>query len=150
MKRFAILAAAALGLSGCVQAVPPTDVSLGDLPPIVPDYRASIVTWSKTYYAEPASLRGVSASDPTLTRDNKGRLLWLVCFEADARGTDRRYLGAERQAFGFAPNYVSAPLDRRGSSLSREDCDIRPLVWRPWPTFPALARMSERHPSRRR
>lgn len=148
MKRFVLLAA--LALSACSPPLPPTDVTAGDLPPIAPDYRASIVAWSRRFYAEPASLRGVATSDPVLTRDTHGRLLWLVCFEGEARGRDGGDLGRRREAFGFAPNYVSAPLERRGSSLSRQDCDIRPLVFRPWSDFPALTKTASRRTARRR
>lgn len=147
MKQFVLLAA--LALSACSPPLPPTDVTAGDLPPIAHDYRASIVAWTKRFYEEPASLRGVSISDPVLTRDSHGRLVWLVCFEGEARGRDGGYLGSEREAFGFAPNYVSAPLERRGSSLSRQDCDIRPLVFRPWRDFPTLARAPSHRSARR-
>lgn len=138
MKRFALpaggLAGAlvALGLAGCSPAGPGGEASRADLAPIAPDYRKSIVVWARGFYADPHSLRGVMISDPVPARDGNGRLLWLVCIEADARGRDGAYLGSERQAFGFAPNYVSAPLERRGASLTRDDCGTRALTWRPW------------------
>lgn len=102
----------------------------GSLPPIARDYRAKIAEWARRYYVEPAALRDAALSDPVLTRDGTGRLLWLVCLDVDAGPAAG---GRQLQAFGFAPNYVSAPLERSGSSLNREDCTRTPLTWRNWP-----------------
>ncbi len=88
---------------------------------------------ARGFYAEPESLRGLQISDPVLMRDRTGRLLWLVCIEADARQRGGDYMGVQRQAFGFAPTVsMSAPLDRKSTTLVREDCDEHPLAWRTW------------------
>lgn len=122
------------GLAACQGAGPgPGLVAAGDLPPITPDYRKRIATWASEFYAEPRSLRGTQISDPVLMRDRTGRLLWLVCIEADARAAGGGYMGPQRQAFGFAPNYFLAPLERNNATLVRQDCDASPLIWRPWP-----------------
>lgn len=136
MKRSACLVL--LALAGCM--APPSQyvVAPGDLPPIARDFRRSILAWAKLYYAEPASVRGGAISDPVLVRDDTGRLLWLVCIEADAALVDGGRTGLVRQAFGFAPNYVSAPLARNGATLTRQECDAPALTWRP---FPELARI---------
>ena len=129
MRRFILLVTllGPLALSACMSGPDQRAVMTGDLPPIAKDYRQSIATWARTYYASPRALRAARISDPVLTRDSTGRLVWLVCIEAHVPSA-----GAERQAFGFAPNYVSAPLRRRDSSLTRDDCE-RPLVWRALP-----------------
>ena len=126
--RRAPLLAVVLGLAGCGTATPSADVSPGDLPPIQADYGARVARWARGFYADPRSLRNASISDPELVRDSSGRLVWLVCVEADAAGT----LGPERQAIGFAPSFVSTPLARSGSTLSRADCGLHALKWRPW------------------
>lgn len=119
-------------LSACTSGLDPRAVVAGDLPPIDTAYRRSILAWAKSYYPAPRTLRSARISDPVLARDSTGRLVWLVCIEATTPAT-----GPERQAFGFAPNYVSAPLARRDSSLTRDDCE-RPLAWR---AFPQLERL---------
>lgn len=125
-------------LAGCVSSAPDQRaVAPGELPPIAENYRERILRWARRYYAEPRSLRDTAIADPVLIRDAKGRLLWLVCIEADARAVDGTPLGPRRQALAFAPNYMSAPLRRNGAALHPSDCD-RPLAWRPWP---ALARL---------
>jgi hypothetical protein len=125
-----------MGLAAC-QSTDQTAVVAGDLPPIAPDYRVRITTWARGFYADPQSLRETRISDPKLIRDGTGRLLWLVCIEADARG-DGRHMGPQRQAFGFAPNYFSAPLERNRATLVRQDCDDPTLAWRPWPELQRL------------
>lgn len=120
-----------LGLSACIGELDQRAVVAGDLPPIAKEYRGSILAWAKSYYPAPRRVRAARISDPVLARDSTGRLVWLVCIEATTPAT-----GPERQAFGFAPNYVSAPLARRDASLTRDDCD-RPLAWR---AFPQLER----------
>ncbi len=120
-----------LGLSACMSELDQRAVVAGDLPPITKEYRQSVLAWAKSYYPVPRSVRAARISDPVLARDSTGRLVWLVCIEATTPAT-----GAERQAFGFASNYVSAPLARRESSLTRDDCE-RPLAWR---AFPQLER----------
>lgn len=106
--------------------------SVEDLPPIAPDYRAQIAAWARGFYAEGRSLAGSSVSEPVPARDSKGRLVWLVCLDvpSPAAATEP---GQTLHAFGFAPNYMSAPLRRNGSSLNPDDCAKRPLRWRPWP-----------------
>lgn len=121
-----------LGLSACTGGLDPRAVAAGDLPPIDTGYRQSVLAWAASYYPAPRAIRSARISDPVLARDSTGRLVWLVCIEAATPAT-----GAERQAFGFAPNYVSAPLARRDSSLTRDDCE-RPLTWR---AFPQIERM---------
>jgi hypothetical protein len=135
MRKTCAVMLAALGLTGlaaCQSGPDQFAVSAGDLPPIVPTYRTQIATWATGFYAEPASLRALQISDPVLMRDRTGRLHWLVCIEADARQRGGDSMGVQRQAFGFSPSGMSAPLDRKGSTLVREDCDEHPLVWRPW------------------
>lgn len=112
-------------------------VALGGLPPIAHDYKARISKWARTYYADPRAVGPAMVSDPVLVRDGTGRLLWLVCFEAANASPSARSTAPERFAFGFAPNYVSAPLDRRGATLLRADCEERPLAWRPFREFGA-------------
>ncbi|WP_210261085.1 hypothetical protein [Enterovirga aerilata] len=102
----------------------------GDLPPIARDYRARIAEWARGFYRDPGALRDAALSDPVLTRDSTGRLLWLVCLDVDAGPGSG---GRQMQAFGFAPGYVSLPLSRAGSSVNRADCATAPLTWRPWP-----------------
>lgn len=134
MRRSILLVTLAgpLALSACTSGLDPRAVVAGDLPPIDAAYRQSILAWARSYYPAPRALRSGRISDPVLARDSTGRLVWLVCTEATTPAT-----GAERQAFGFAPNYVSAPLARRDSSLTRDDCD-RPLAWRAFPQIERL------------
>jgi hypothetical protein len=129
------------GLAACQDSTAPQqlDVGAATLPPIAKDYRAQIVDWARGFYRDPRTLQGTQISDPILIRDETGRLLWQVCIVADARGPDGRYMGPQRQAFGFAPNYFSAPLQRNNSTLIRENCD-RPLTWRPFPELSGAGR----------
>jgi hypothetical protein len=128
------------GLGACQSAQAPDQlaVSPGDLPPIQADYRTRITAWARGFYAEPHTLRSTEISDPVLIRDQTGRLLWLVCISADSRASGGGYRGPQRQAFGFAPNFFSAPLERNKTTLIREDCDEHPLVWRAWPELQRL------------
>jgi hypothetical protein len=132
---WALLAVSGLtGLGACQSTGPDqTAVIAGDLPPLGPGYRARIADWAKSFYAEPRTLRGTRITDPKLIRDRTGRLIWLVCIEADARARDGGYMGPQRQAFGFAPNYFSAPLERNRATIVRQDCDDPTLLWQPWP-----------------
>ena len=129
-----------VGLAACQGTSRPDQlaVSAGDLPPITPDYRVRITDWARGFYAEPHSLRATEISDPVLIRDRTGHLLWLVCIAADSRQKGGDYRGPQRQAFGFAPNFFSAPLERNKTTLVRQDCDEQPLVWRPWPQLQRL------------
>jgi hypothetical protein len=137
---WALLAVSGLtGLGACQSTQPvQTAVVAGDLPPIAPDYRARISAWARGFYAEPRRLRATQITDPKLIRDHTGRLLWLVCIEASARDRAGAQMAAQRQAFGFAPGYFSAPLERNRATLVREDCDDPSLAWRPWPELQRL------------
>ena len=137
---WALLAMSGLtGLAACQSTTPDqTAVAAGDLPPIAPDYRTRITTWARGFYAEPQRLQGTRISDPKLIRDGTGRLLWLVCIEASARERGGNQMQTQRQAFGFAPNYFSAPLERNRATLVRGDCDDPTLAWRPWPDLQRL------------
>lgn len=127
-----------LAFGASTQAFEQHEVGLGTLPPISRDYKARITRWARTYYLEPRTVGGAMLSDPVLIRDGTGRLLWLVCFEAATGSAASRSPAPERFAFGFAPGYVSAPLDRRGATILRADCDERPLAWRPFREFGRL------------
>ena len=78
--------AAIMSVLGACNASGPSQnaVSPGDLPAIRPDYRAAILTWARGFYAEAHGLRDTAISDPLLRRDDTGRLVWLVCVEANA------------------------------------------------------------------
>lgn len=123
---------------GSAQAFEQEEVGLGQLPPISRDYKAKITKWARGYYREPRAVTAAMLSDPVLIRDGTGRLLWLVCFEAANGSPSALSPSPERFAFGFAPDYVSAPLDRRSATLGRPDCDERPLAWRPFREFGRL------------
>ena len=106
-------------------------VGFGQLPPITREYRARILSWARHFYVETRPPGPAVISDPVLIRDATGRLLWLVCVEAPS-GLPR----PERLAFGFAPaDYFSAPLERRGATLTPETCGEHPLAFRPFPAF---------------
>lgn len=142
VPRSASAAAILWALGACTASGPSQNaVAAGDLPAIRSDYSAAILAWARGFYAEPHGLRETAISDPLLRRDDTGRLVWLVCIAANAReragGYTGGYMGVQRQAFGFAPNYMSSPLERNRSALTREDCDDPRLAYRP---FPALAR----------
>lgn len=124
-----------LVLSAC--GVSPSHEALlgAPFPPISRDYRAQIIAWAGHFYDDPHSLRATRISDPVLIRDSTGRLLWLVCIDADARARNGGYLGPTREAFGFAPNYMSSPLQRNGATIIRQSCDEHPLVWHRWPAL---------------
>lgn len=107
------------------------EVGAGYLPPIAADYRAKIINWGTGFFANRNALAGASASSPALVRDETGRLLWLVCVEAPNAGIDPNTGLVQRHAFGFAPGYFSAPQGRVKATLTRQDCDERPLAWQP-------------------
>lgn len=134
--RLLLSSALALAAASAASGQEQTAVGQGTLPPIQRDYKDRILAWSRTYYADSRSIRSAAISDPVLIRDDKGRLLWLVCVEAASSAPTARP-DAVRHAFGFAPNYVSAPQSRNGATLVRGACDERSLAWRP---FPALGR----------
>lgn len=127
-----LLASLLLGLAGPAPAQEQEAVAYGSLPPIPRDYRARIATWAQTFFVDPAALRGMSISDPMLIRDGTGRLLWLVCLDARNPLTTPPPARTERHAFGFAPGFFTAPQERRGSAITYETCDERPLTWRPF------------------
>lgn len=133
----ALILAAGSGLAGCEAAGRMDGVARGDLPAIRRDYRNVIVRWAEGFYAQPRDVRRARISDPELTRDGTGRLVWLVCVEADVNLRDGR---SDRQvvAFGFTPGDVSAPLQRDRSAVINGYCGERALAYRP---FPALARL---------
>lgn len=119
------------------------ELGAGHLPPITQGYQAQIVRWSGRFFADRnAALAGSSLSAPVLIRDGTGRLLWLVCLQAPNAGPDPDTGGYQRHAFGFAPNYFTAPQERRRATLTRDYCDERPLAWRP---FGASARFARHH-----
>lgn len=107
-------------------------VASGSLPPIERTYRDRIVVWARGFFAQPASLGRLAISDPVLIRDSSGRLLWLVCLDAENPTTSPPPYRTERHAFGFARDFFTAPLERRGSSLTFQTCDEHALSWRPF------------------
>jgi hypothetical protein len=137
------LALLPLALAGCV-ATAPTLVERTDLPPIPTDYRSRISTWARGFFADPHSLRNVRISEPVPLRDSTGRLLWLVCLQADASTAGGAPLGDRLFAFGFVKGppdidgkpqegLFSAPLRRGDVRIGAEDCTGLPLSWSPWP-----------------
>lgn len=130
--RLLLLASLALGSASAASAQDQEAVAFGSLPPIQRDYRTKIASWARTFFVEPAALTGMTISDPLLIRDGTGRLLWLVCLEAHNPRTSPPPARTERHAFGFAPNYFTAPQERRGSSLTYETCYEHTLAWRPF------------------
>ena len=134
LVRRAVLVALGLSIAGGAAAQVQREVGPGHLPPIARDYKNQIVAWSRAFFADPAAVRGTLLSDPVLIRDETGRLLWLVCLQADNTYPYAREPQPDRHAFGFAPNYFSAPNERRFSTLTRDDCDARRLTWRPFRT----------------
>jgi hypothetical protein len=133
------LLALLLGLTACVN----TETTLtdrSDLLPLGEDYKPKIVGWAKDFFYDPRSLRGVQVSEPVPVRDNTGRLMWLVCMEADAKQANGAYMGPQRFAFGFTrAGYASYPLQRVEARIAKRDCDQLPLVWRrPWPALERL------------
>jgi hypothetical protein len=135
--RFALFAALLLGAAAPAGAQDQEAVAFGSLPPIERGYRSRIAAWARNFFVDPTALRGLAISDPLLIRDGSGRLLWLVCLEAQNPLTAPPPKRTERHALGFAPDYFTAPQERRGSSLNFQICDEHPLVWRP---FRELAR----------
>lgn len=111
------------------------------LAPIARDYPSRISRWATGFFADRSALAGASLSSPVLVRDGTGRLLWLVCLQAPSAGPDPRTGGVQRHAFGFAPNYFTAPQQRMRATLTRDYCDERPLAWRP---FHAAVRVAHR------
>lgn len=150
MRLSPLLLAAALSVPLAARAQDQRDVAYGSLPPIAADYRAKISAWARGFFVDPSAVTGASISDPVLIRDTIGRLVWLVCLEATNTAPSARMPGPDRFAFGFAPNYVSAPLERRGATLAHADCDERPLVWRPFPGLTAAEARTVRRRARDR
>lgn len=130
IARTFLAAASVLLCASGATAFDQREIGTGRLPPIQRDYVATIVSWGHAFFADPRALAGASISAPVLIRDGTGRLLWLVCVEAPNAGPDLRTGGIQRHAFGFAPNYFTGPKERRQSTLTRDDCDARPLAWR--------------------
>lgn len=128
------VAALSLALCGSAVAQDQRELASGSLPPISRDYKARISSWGRQYFVEPRAVTGATISDPVLIRDGTGRLVWLVCVEATNTAQTARP-GPSRFAFGFAPNYFSAPVERRYATIMRTDCDERQLVWRPFTGF---------------
>ncbi len=134
LVRRAVLAALAVAIGGGAVAQEQRELGPGHLPPIARDYKNQIAAWSRVFFADPKAIRDVLASDPVLIRDGTGRLMWLVCVQADNTYPYASQPQPNRYAFGFAPNYFSAPNERRFSTLTRDDCDLRSLTWRPFRT----------------
>lgn len=142
MRRTVALAlcAAFLTLAGCNYDRAPNFLS-GPIPAkLPPDYRRKIVEWANRYYAEPASVRFLSISDPVPVRESFGNENWLVCVELEARERGGPYMGPRRVAIGFG-GVFSAPMERSAQDLRNEDCDGRQLVWRAW-TGPGRAQLA--------
>lgn len=127
-RRLTLLAMLALSACG-TPALHQEAVGPGALPPITADYRGSILAWARRSYVDRRTLAHPRLSEPELIRDSSGRLLWLVCLEVENRGRP----DPDLRAFGFAPNYFSAPLQRNGSSLVADYCRERRLAWTPFP-----------------
>jgi hypothetical protein len=125
----------ALAISTAALGQEQREIGAGSLPPIQRDYKARISSWARQFFVAPRAVTGATISDPILVRDGTGRLLWLVCVEATNTAPTARLPGPDRYAFGFAPNYFTAPVERRGATILRTDCDERQLVWRPFPGF---------------
>ena len=134
MRASCLLLAAVLIIQGApaARAQVQEDVAAGGLPPIESGYKARIVAWAGRTFAAPRALRAAEISDPGLIRDGTGRLLWLVCIQVVNDAATARSAAPERFAFGFAPGYFSAPLQRVGATLRRTDCDGQALVFRPF------------------
>jgi hypothetical protein len=139
---------AGLALAGCLAQ--PRVIDARTHPPLPPNYewRKHVADWMKNAFADPASLRGVMVSDPVAI-DTASAATWLVCLEADVRGSDGAYLGPRRFALGFltsenkdgtgkvstAATFI-APNDYfLGRGLSASECDRHPLHWTPWPSW---------------
>ena len=150
-KAFALLGlAVALAASGVSASVIQEEVDGGSLPPINDDYRAMIARWARRYYAEPRSVGPAAVSDPVLVRDGTGRLMWLVCLEVPTPPR-RTVPGApEFLAFGFSPDIFSAPHERYRTTLSRSDCEARPLAYRPFGNFEEVRAAARERRKRRR
>ena len=97
-----------------------------------PDYRQKIVAWTKRYYVEPDSVRFLAIAEPIPVLVTGGEPVWLVCVELDARERGGPYMGPRRIAFGFHPEFFSAPMERSKKDLQNNDCDARQLAWREW------------------
>lgn len=131
MKRSLLILVSSLGLAACA-AVPGQETALpGDLAPIARDHRGWIAAWAGRHGLR-EELRGALISDPLLIRDSTGRLLWLACLDLDPSRREPAGLRPRLHAFGFAPNYTTAPLERAGSPLNWEICTEHPLAWRPF------------------
>ena len=109
---------------------------------VLPDYRQRIVAWTKRYYVEPDSVRFLAITEPIpvlvtggppISEQVPGAVsVWLVCVELDARERGGSYMGPRRIAFGFHPEFFSAPMERSKKGLQNNDCDARQLTWREW------------------
>lgn len=134
-----LLLCAIFALAACAPDTLPQQEAVGysTLPPVQRDYKTLIANWGRNYYASPRAIASPAISDPVLIRDSLGRLLWLVCVRAENLGRGGAMPGPEVQAFGFAPNFFSAPLNRNGVSIVSDYCAEHPLTYRP---FPELAR----------
>ena len=99
---------------------------------LAPDYREKIVSWTKRYYAEPDSVGFLGITEPVPALTTGGVATWFVCAELDARERGGPYMGPRRIAFGFHPEFFSAPMERSKVDLQNEDCDDRRLAWRAW------------------
>lgn len=143
MARLRILSALALAGAMAAPALAFDQRELGpvSLAPITRDYPSRISRWASNFFVDRNALAGARLSSPVLLRDGTGRLLWLVCLDAPNAGPDPRTGGVQRHAFGFAPNYFTAPQQRMRATLTRDYCDERPLAWRP---FHGRARIAHR------
>ena len=107
-------------------------VGLGEMPPLSPDYKTRIVEWAKFFFPDPRTLRSATLSDPVVIRDQSGRMLWLVCVEAENTAATAGPIGPQRYAFGFHGAYMTAPRVRASSPLVNQRCDEQPLSYRPF------------------
>lgn len=141
-----LLAMATGGASALVQQ----EVDGGTLAPITGEYRGMIVRWARRYYAEPKAIGPAAISDPVLVRDGTGRLLWLVCLEIPNPPVRTMPGAPERLAFGFSPEMFSAPHERNRTTLSRTDCESRPLAYRPFGDLEEVRAAARERRKRRR
>lgn len=125
------LASSLASPSSALEWLDQREVGPGYIAPINPQYRTMIVNWGNGFFANRNALAGASVSRPVLVRDETGRLLWLVCVEAPNAGIDPDTGSVQRHAFGFAQGYMTAPQARAKATLTRQDCDARPLAWQP-------------------
>lgn len=140
--------AALLGLlllSACIET---RSLNRPDLLPALPPgqgYRASIVTWAKSYFRDPGALRAARISAPVSIEDSKQTPMWLVCVEADVRASDGSYIGPQRFAFGFTgATMASAPQRRGATTLASADCERFPLAYGPFPELERIKGVTPR------